>query len=85
MLFRSGFTAAVMALVHRKAEAGNTSQVRALEEAAPTGRGAEIIDLAELLQRSLKGGNAGNKAKGEATAASKAKPATNATPKRRQA
>ena len=75
--YRDGFTEAVMALVHSKAEAGNTAQVHALEAPAPEARGAEIIDLAELLQRSLKGG--------KSPPAAKAKPATPATPKRRRA
>ena len=44
-----------MALVHRKAKAGEAhSVVQPSESEAPT-RTAEVIDLTELLKRSLKG------------------------------
>jgi DNA end-binding protein Ku len=79
--YHDGFTQAVMELVHRKAEAGNTEQVAALEEETPAGKGAEIVDLAELLQRSLKGGKA---VAGQA-GASKPRAPANAAPKRRRA
>jgi DNA end-binding protein Ku len=58
--FRDTFSEEVMALVHKKVEAGQTEQVVQPEAVqAPAGVGADIIDLAALLQRSLKPRNAG--------------------------
>lgn len=48
------FTAAIQALVDRKLQAGDTRQVTALEAAPETG-GSNVVDLAELLARSLAG------------------------------
>ena len=57
------FKAEVMALVHRKVEAGQTETMVQPEAAeAPASKSADIIDLAELLKRSLKGGSAAEKA-----------------------
>ncbi|MBC5781836.1 Ku protein [Ramlibacter sp. USB13] len=53
--FRDNFHDAIMKLVERKAKAGDTAQVEPLEE-APEKQGADVIDLTELLRRSLKGG-----------------------------
>jgi DNA end-binding protein Ku len=53
--FRDNFHDAIMKLVQAKAKAGETETVEPLEE-APEARGAEVIDLTELLRRSLKGG-----------------------------
>lgn len=53
--YRDSFREAIMKFVERKARAGETATVEALEE-APERRGAEVIDLTELLRRSLKGG-----------------------------
>jgi DNA end-binding protein Ku len=55
--FRDNFHDAIMKLVEAKAKAGDTETVEPLEE-APQDHGAEIIDLTELLRRSLKGGAA---------------------------
>jgi DNA end-binding protein Ku len=53
--FKDEFKHEVMKLVARKVKAGKTETVIEPEEEAPSS-GAEIIDLTELLQRSLKGG-----------------------------
>jgi DNA end-binding protein Ku len=53
--FRDNFHDAIMKLVAAKAKAGETATVEPLEE-APEKQGAEVIDLTELLRRSLKGG-----------------------------
>ncbi|MBX3619627.1 MAG: Ku protein [Rhizobacter sp.] len=55
--FADRFKQQVMALVEKKARAGETETVLEPEEEAPA-RSADVIDLAELLQRSLKGGKA---------------------------
>ena len=55
--YKDSFRAQVMALVARKAKAGKTQTVIQPEEAPPR-QGAEIIDLAELLKKSLKGDKA---------------------------
>lgn len=52
--FRDNFHDAIMKLVEKKAKAGDTETVEPLEE-APESRGADVIDLTELLRRSLKG------------------------------
>jgi DNA end-binding protein Ku len=53
--FTDRFTEQVMALVEKRAKAGKTKTVSEPEEELPEG-GADIIDLTELLKRSLKGG-----------------------------
>jgi len=53
--FRDDFHKAVMKLVEAKAKAGETATVEPLEE-APEAQGADVIDLTELLRRSLRGG-----------------------------
>ena len=60
--FKDEFKQEVMKLVAKKVKAGKTETVMEPEEEAPSS-GAEIIDLTELLQRSLKGGKGGNGAK----------------------
>ncbi|HUG24788.1 Ku protein [Piscinibacter sp.] len=57
--FRDSFAEEVMALVHKKVDAGETEQVvkpDAEEERAPA---SNIVDLTELLQRSLRRGGEG--------------------------
>jgi DNA end-binding protein Ku len=66
--YRDSFHDAIARLVAAKAKAGKTETVEPLEE-APQGQGADVIDLTELLRRSLKGGAA------EKTPARKAAPA----------
>ena len=53
--YRDLFKAQVMSLVEKKVEAGDTEAVIEPDE-VPPGTGADIIDLTELLQRSLRGG-----------------------------
>lgn len=55
--FRDDFHDAIMKLVEAKAKAGDTETVEPLEEAPPA-QGADVIDLTELLRRSLRGGKA---------------------------
>jgi DNA end-binding protein Ku len=52
--FADRFREQVMALVEKKAQAGETETVLEPEEEAP-GKTADVIDLAELLQKSLHG------------------------------
>ncbi|MBA2674611.1 Ku protein [Ramlibacter sp.] len=54
--YRDSFRDAVMKLVEAKAKAGETEAVEPLEEAPDTGKSADVIDLTELLRRSLQGG-----------------------------
>jgi DNA end-binding protein Ku len=56
--FRDSFKDEVMALVDKKVKAGQTETVVQPDAAEPTGKSADIIDLTELLQRSLKGRSA---------------------------
>lgn len=79
--YRDAFREAVMTLVKAKARAGETETVAPLEEAPPA-QGADVIDLTELLRRSLKGGNARPAAR-TAARKSAAKPASRAAPARK--
>ncbi|MDP3819877.1 MAG: Ku protein [Burkholderiales bacterium] len=47
------FSAAVRALVNKKLEAGDTEKVTALDDSAPETSGSNVVDLTELLARSL--------------------------------
>jgi DNA end-binding protein Ku len=77
--FKDEFKHAIMELVQKKVAAGKTQTVVAPEEDAPS-TGAEIIDLTELLARSLKkGGTKPDAAK--AAARSVDGPATKASAK----
>ena len=72
--YRDSFKDEVMALVHRKVEAGQTETVVQPEAAeAPASKSADIIDLTELLKRSLKGGAASDKKAPAKTAPAKKK------------
>ena len=51
--YRDSFKDAVMALVHKKVEAGESRAAVEPEEQAPSSKSADIYDLTELLQRSL--------------------------------
>ncbi|HZY19018.1 MAG TPA: Ku protein [Ramlibacter sp.] len=84
--FRDSFKDEIMKLVESKAEAGQTEAVRKVEteQAQP---GADVIDLTELLKRSLRGGagaGAGVRSSAAAPAPAKtraaAKPAAGKTP-----
>ena len=59
--YKDEFKAAVMALVEKKARAGKTETVIEPQEESPT-YADNVIDLTELLQRSLKGGKGASKA-----------------------
>ncbi len=60
--YRDVFKEEVMKLVEQKVKAGQTESVVQPEpQEAGSGSGAEIIDLTELLQRSLKGGKTAGK------------------------
>ncbi|MFD4836541.1 Ku protein [Achromobacter sp. NPDC058515] len=59
--FKDEFKAAVMELVEKKARAGKTETVIEPQEESPA-YADNVIDLTELLQRSLKGGRAAGKA-----------------------
>jgi DNA end-binding protein Ku len=54
--FKDEFKHAVMKLVDKKVKAGKTETVIQPEEDAPSSSGADVVDLTELLARSLKGG-----------------------------
>jgi DNA end-binding protein Ku len=68
--FVDRFKEQVMALVEKKAKAGETETVLEPQEEAPA-KSADVIDLAELLQRSLKGGKAKPAAKAAPVTAKK--------------
>jgi len=72
--FKDEFKHAVMKIVDKKVKAGDTETVIQPEEEAP-GESAEVIDLTELLARSLRGGKGAKGAKattGKPAAAKKA-------------
>lgn len=54
--FRDSFKDEIMRLVRQKAEAGEVKSVEKLDSPVAAKAGAEIIDLTELLKRSLQGG-----------------------------
>lgn len=91
--FKDEFKHAVMKLVDKKVKAGKTETVIQPEEEALS-QGAEVIDLTELLARSLKGGAkkasgssaaAGKPAAKKASAKTKAPAKKTAAPKERKA
>ncbi len=61
--FRDSFREEIMKLVEAKARAGETETVSKVESEPSAQRGADVIDLTELLKRSLQGGKAGAPAK----------------------
>ncbi|HET6827689.1 MAG TPA: Ku protein [Ramlibacter sp.] len=71
--FRDSFHDAIMQLVEKKAEAGETETVQPLEE-APAQGGADVLDLTELLRRSLRGGKREPAAKPARTGTRRAAP-----------
>jgi DNA end-binding protein Ku len=83
-LFTDSFKDEIMALVERKAKAGKletVTQLEASDDSAASGAGAQILDLTELLQRSLRKGGSGagddapkGKPKAAATKAAAKKP-----------
>ena len=74
--YNGPFKDAVMALVHKKVEAGESHAAVEPARQAPSSKSADIYDLTELLQRSLGKGKASPDAQGTAkTPTSRAKPA----------
>jgi DNA end-binding protein Ku len=74
------FEAKIMALVERKAHEGKIEDVETVENAAQ--QGADVIDLTELLKRSLGGKTAGAPKKTGEDRASPAKQAKSRTPRK---
>jgi DNA end-binding protein Ku len=99
--YRDSFRDAIMKLVQTKAEAGETQDAVKLEDDPGERSGAEVIDLTELLKRSLQGGSkrdkpadpkpaakAARKPAAKAahkTAGARKKPAAKPTPRARRA
>ena len=73
--FRDSFREEIMKLAEAKAKAGETKIVQQPEQAEEATKGADVIDLTELLKRSLGG-------RGKSGAVSAAKPAVKAGPKK---
>jgi DNA end-binding protein Ku len=69
--FRDSFKDEIMKLVEAKAQAGQTEEVTQVEK-APSGGDGNVIDLTELLRRSLRGGAAAPAARAPAPAPAKA-------------
>jgi DNA end-binding protein Ku len=67
--YRDSFRDAIMKLVETKAKSGDTQEKVQLEDAPEERAGADVIDLTELLKRSLQGGG-----KAPAKSAAKSKP-----------
>jgi DNA end-binding protein Ku len=57
--FRDSFKDQIMKLVEEKAKAGDTEEVTKIEAGPSESGGADVIDLTELLKRSLQGGGRG--------------------------
>jgi len=53
--YKDQFTGAIQKLVDKKLKAGDTETVRPLEEASVTSESSNVVDLTELLSRSLGG------------------------------
>lgn len=90
--FRDSFKDEIMALVDKKVKAGKTETVLQPEETETGRSSAQIIDLTELLQRSLRKGDADKpaakaktRARPAANSKSKAGTKTTAAPRRRAA
>ena len=67
--FSDEFTGAIHALVRRKLAAGDTQQVTAVEDAAQSTQASNVVDLTELLAKSLAGRKPAPKAPARKTAA----------------
>ncbi|MGS1007803.1 non-homologous end joining protein Ku [Achromobacter anxifer] len=78
--YQDEFKAAIMGLVEQKAKAGKTETVIEPQEEAPA-YADNVIDLTDLLQRSLRGGTSKGRAKAEAKPAKKAAPRNSAVKK----
>jgi len=78
--YRDSFKDEIMKLVEQKAQKGEIQAVAKPEEAEAARTGAQIVDLTELLKRSLKGGKKEEHETGVKTAG---KPSAKGTPRRR--
>ena len=78
--YQDEFKTAIMGLVEQKAKAGKTETVIEPQEEAPA-YADNVIDLTDLLQRSLRGGASKGRAKAEAKPAKKAAPRSSAVKK----
>ncbi len=78
--YQDEFKATIMGLVEQKAKAGKTETVIEPQEEAPA-YADNVIDLTDLLQRSLRGGTSKGRAKAEAKPAKKAAPRNSAVKK----
>ena len=56
--YRDTFKDDILALVKKKVAAGKTTEILSLEEASEAPASAQILDLTDLLKRSLKKGSA---------------------------
>ena len=82
--FRDSFRDEIMKLVESKAKAGQTEAVTKVENAPTPQGGADVIDLTELLKRSLQGGKPAAAAKKPAAAGkARATPAPARAPARK--
>src|SRR5690606_37950629 len=68
--YRDQFQDQIMDLVEEKASKGKIHEVDAVPGEAETRRSADVIDLTELLKRSLSGGDSGAKGKAKTRASS---------------
>ncbi|WP_088156818.1 non-homologous end joining protein Ku [Achromobacter xylosoxidans] len=78
--YQDEFKAAIMGLVEKKVKAGKTETVVEPQEEAPA-YADNVIDLTELLQRSLRGGASKGRTKADAKPAKKAAPRSSAVKK----
>ena len=78
--YQDEFKAAIMGLVEQKVKAGKTETVIEPQEETPA-YADNVIDLTELLQRSLRGGASKGRAKAEAKPAKKSAPRSAAVKK----
>ncbi len=79
------FSDAILALVNKKVEAGETATVKPLEDAASPAGAGNVVDLTELLARSLgkrKPGSGGDKGSGSAAVVAKKAPSKGSTRRR---
>ena len=79
--FRDSFRDEIMKLVETKAKAGQTEAVTKIESAPSPQGGADVIDLTELLKRSLQGGGKGGAAPPAAKSEARKTPARAAAKK----
>jgi DNA end-binding protein Ku len=72
--YQDRFTEAVRALVEQRARAGKTEPVQPLEPAESAAEGSNVVDLTELLRRSLRGRDKPARARPRKAAAASSKP-----------